>query len=158
MASTICTSSDATTIREATHFDINAIVAMGGRFLSSTTYRGRIKDNPTQRAALVMHLIDSDNSVIFVADKGDDELVGFLGLFTYRHPMSDQLFAAEIAWWVEPEARGKTGLQLLSAGETWAKNQKAEVLQMIAPIQELEQLYLRRGYIPIERHFQKAMG
>lgn len=145
-------------IREADDADLNAIVAMGGRFLSSTSYKGHIEDRPDVRARLADDLIRSPHSVILVAEQvGEMELMGFLALHLYRHPLSGQAFCTEIAWWVEPQARGRVGLQLLRRGEEWARIRGAEVIQMIAPTPDVERLYERKGYQSIERSYQKAL-
>lgn len=148
-----------TVIRRADLGDAGAIVAMGGRFLDSSTYSGKIKDCPDVRLRLVTGLINATDGVILVADTKDDpgHLVGFLALFAYSHPMSGQRFCCEVAWWVEPHARGMTGVSLLLEGERWAKSQGCEVMQMIAPTREVEVLYERKGYVPVERHYQRAL-
>lgn len=145
-------------IREADDADLNAIVAMGGRFLRGTDYRGRIDDRPEVRARLADELIRNPHGVILVAEEmGQMELVGFLALVLFDHPMSGQRFCTEMAWWVEPHARGRVGVQLLKQGEEWAKLHGAEVMQMVAPTPEVERLYEKKGYTAIERTYQRAL-
>lgn len=152
------------TIRGAEQHDINAIVAMGGRFIALTRYRDLIVDNPAKRAETILRMLESPNSVIFVAERQDLDLIGFIAMFTYNHPMSDQLFAAEAAWWVEPDARGRVGLLLLTTGEAWAKGKGASIIQMVSPMPEdgtktdLDRLYERRGYRAIERQYHKGLS
>lgn len=127
---------------------------MGERFLR-IVYRDLIQPHEPTLRALGLHLLTSDGSTVFVAEKAG-EVLGMIGLMAYPHPMSGERTVAEVMWWVQPESRG-CGLRLLRAGEDWAREQGATVLQMIAPSPETERLYERLGYVPVERTYQRRL-
>jgi GNAT superfamily N-acetyltransferase len=143
------------TIREATLADVPRLVAMGEQFLGSV-YRGLIQGDAPTLTRFATHLVESDASVVYVAER-DARIVGMIGLMRYPHPMSGETTAAEVMWWVDPAHRG-CGLRLFRAGERWATAQGARVVQMIAPTVDVERLYTRLGYGPVERVFQKRIA
>lgn len=144
-------------VRRAALNDVAAIAEMGSHFLAGSGYSAHISDNPAHRSATAATLIANPDALVLVADRGDGSLVGMLILVLYAHPLSGQLFAAELVWWVEPDARGKAGLQLLVEGERWARDRGAEAIQMIAPTLDVERIYQRRGYAATERQYQKVL-
>lgn len=66
------------------------------------------------------------------------------------------LAAQEIAWWVEPEARG-VGLGMLQEYEEWAwgKGAKAVKVASLAVFPETEKIYERLGYERVETSWAK---
>lgn len=143
-----------TTIRAATHDDVDAMVAMGRQFLA-TEYPGRLMDNPEQLARLTHQLIDGDSSVVLVAER--EAVIGMIACVAYAHPMSGELTAAEMFWWVDPAHRG-CGLRLFRAAERWAREQGAQMFQMIAPSPEVERLYQRLGFTKIETIYHRSLA
>lgn len=143
------------TIREATTNDVNALVAMGTRFLDSV-YARKIHANADALRSLSVGLLASADAVIYVAELGS-EIVGMMGLMRYVHPMSGELTASEVMWWVDPERRG-SGIRLFRVGEAWAQDSGATVIQMIAPSPEVERFYVRAGYEPVERTYQRRLS
>ena len=51
---------------------------------------------------------------------------GMLVFIVFDHPFADEKISQELAWYVEPESRGKMGLQLLRAAEDKAGSMVAE--------------------------------
>lgn len=144
------------TIREATAADADAIVALGQRFLHGSVYAGKIGDNPAQVRTLALHLIASPDGVVFVAEDATG-LVGLLAAFAHFHYLSGERTAGEVAWWVDVEKRG-IGIRLLRRAEQWARAQGAVTFQMIAPTPDVEVLYERLGYAPVERWYQRSVA
>lgn len=142
--------------RPATLADVNDIVAMGGRFRAQSVYRDRVADNPAQVRALTERMVSGPDSVVLVAEDVDG-LAGMLAILTFPHHMSGERIAGEVAWWVEPAKRG-IGLRLLREAERWARAQGATAIQMIAPTPDVEAIYSRLGYEPIERTFQRRIA
>jgi GNAT superfamily N-acetyltransferase len=142
-------------IRDAAHDDLDAIVAMGRRFLAETDYRDRISENPAQMRVIAERLIDVDEGALLVSDR-DGALTGMIGLFVFRHPISDEVFATELFWWVEPEHRGQ-GIRLLRRAEAWAADKGAKALQMIAPTPQVARVYAALGYAHIEDSYQREL-
>lgn len=64
--------------------------------------------------------------------------------------------AQEIAWWVEPSARG-IGLGMLDEYEQWAKAKGAYAIKVasLAMFPETEKIYERRGYERLETSWVK---
>ncbi len=141
-------------IRAATLEDVPRIVEMGQRF-RELIYRDLLADNPVQMRAISERLISGDDSVILVVEKFD-RVIGMIGMMLFDHFLSAERVAGEVAWWIEPEDRGD-GLRLLLAAETWARDNGAQKIQMIAPNERVGKLYRRLGYMPIETAYQKAL-
>jgi len=144
-------------IRDAVIGDVDALVALGASFLAQTPYGALLPTNPAAIAAIMTHLITSDDGVIFVAHLGDGTLTGMVGAMCFRHLLSGEWVASELFWWMEPAARGGLdGVRLLKLAETWARAQGAAKLQMIAPIDApaVARVYVRRGYTPVEIAYQ----
>lgn len=150
-----------TVIREATHHDVPALVAMGLRFRNATVYATRLAENPEQMAALGRHLIDSEDGLLLVADRGG-EPIGMMGVLVFAHHLSGARTAGEVFFWVEPAHRGY-GIRLLRRAEQWAKARGATTMQMIAPVvvddpdQDVGPLYARVGYHALEVAYEKTL-
>lgn len=146
-------------IREANWQDLEEIVQMGHDFLRGTQYVAVIKENPEQMQAMAARLLNDGNGVIFVAQDGfKGPLVGMIGMMAFPHPISAQRVAAEVFWWVTPEARGTTGVRLLKRAEQWAKGlMEAEIIQLVGPTPEVCRLYEKLGYGKIETLYQRKV-
>lgn len=143
------------TIRAATPNDLDAIVAMGERFIE-TEYPGAIRFDPERLVSLACSLMAGAGAVLIA--EAADGLVGMMALTTYQHPMNGDTIATEIVWWMEPEARGgRAALQLFAAGEAWARTQGATKFQMIAPSDKVGRFYERIGFERIEVHYQRSL-
>jgi len=112
-------------------------------------------DNPLQLTALTAQLIESPDGVVFVADDGD-RLVGMIGMMTFSHHLTGEKTAGEVAWWVEPDARG-IGTALLKQAERWGAEQGALHIQMNAPNTRVGALYERRGYQMAETTYYRPV-
>lgn len=144
------------TIRLATPADLDAIVTLGEHFLAESTYRPVLAKNPAQMRALATRLIETDDGDIFVAAR-DETLLGMFGAFVFAHPISGELVASEVFWYVDPVWRG-VGLRLLYAAQRWARARGAVVLQLIAPTPDVATLYEKLGYIRIETLYQRRIA
>ena len=141
-------------IRPALASDLDAIVAMGARFITETPYRW-IALNPAQLRETAGWLLSSPDRVILVSERGG-ALVGMIGLACYPHPFSGERIAGELFWWVEPEHRGG-GVRLLKAAEVWAKAAGARRLQMVAPSPAVADMYRRLGFAEVEQNFDREL-
>lgn len=144
-------------IRAAELSDVPRLVAMGQRFLRETPYASRLVENAEQMRSTVTRMLDADTTAVFVAED-DDDLVGMIGMLCFVHPLSGESVGSELFLWVEPQARGITGLRLLRRGEQWAINQGAQKLQMIAPTADVGTLYQHLGYERVEELYQRAVA
>jgi GNAT superfamily N-acetyltransferase len=141
-------------IRRAEPEDMERIVEMGQRFVAETEYSERIAVRPERLLDTVINVATNPDGVIFVS--GKDAVTGMIAMLAYDHPFSGERTAFEVVWWVDPEARGD-GIRLLRAAESWAKEQGATKMQMVAPNQRVGALYERLGYAPIETSYQRSL-
>lgn len=131
---------------------------MGERFLAETTYRSRgVVGDPVRMAESFALLIAADAGSVLVATS-DTELVGMIVMALFENPITAELTATELAWWVEPAHRGGAGIRLLKRAEAWARGQGARKVQMVAPTPQVEDLYARLGYGYLEAAYQKAIA
>ena len=141
-------------IREATGADVPRIVEMGQRFLTVTPYRDLMRGNPETMAATVTGLLATPQGLVLVAER-DGALVGMIGVLIFPHHVSGEWTAGELFWWMEPGARGG-GVRLLKRAEAWAHARGAVRMQMIAPDEQIGQMYARLGYAPIEVAYERV--
>lgn len=141
-------------IRGALLPDIPRLVVMGVHFIQSTQYAGQIGENPDALFDMMLKLIEAENAVIFV--DGETQPIGMLGAHIFQHPMSGELVASELFWWVEPEHRGN-GLALYRALEGWAEERGVHKIQMVAPDERTSRVYCALGFTKVEELYQKAL-
>lgn len=149
-----------TTVRRATHDDIEGLVDLGLRFLANTPYAnlpGVTRESVRRGLATTI-----DEGVVFAA-----EFEGtFVGLCAGA--MCGPWFAAEarigveLSWWVDPEFRGVAGIRLLRDFEAWAIAQGAKRLAFSDLILEGETtagtILERLGYRMVERTYFREVG
>lgn len=65
----------------------------------------------------------------------------------------------EIAWWVEPECRGGS-IEMLKMYEAWAIESGAKLIEVksLNKFKEIEKVYDRMGYKPIETSWVKVIN
>lgn len=144
-------------IREATPADIPRLLEMGRRFISESSYKHHIVENPEQMKTLGEQIISNPNGMILVSDNGG-KLNGMLALILFPHYVSGELIAGEVFWWVDPEAReGSTGLKLMRKAEEIAAEMGAKKMQMVAPTQRIGKLYEHLGYTEVESTYQRDL-
>jgi len=67
------------------------------------------------------------------------------------------LWADELAFWIDPAARGPWADRFLAAYEAWARDLGARLVGLSSLGPRAEQLYTRRGYEPADRKFVKVI-
>ncbi len=142
-------------IREATEADLPRIVELGSASLVDGPYAGIIKDVPVQALKFAKQVLEKGQ--ILLGEHGG-AVVGLIGFIFARHHFSDQPYAAELMWYVEPEHRaGGMGLQLLWAAEKAAKRMGAEDMLFTAPNDDVAAIYKRFGYSRLEVTYRKDL-
>lgn len=142
-------------IREATEADLPRIVELGSRSLIDGPYAGIIKDVPAQARKCAQQVLAGGKILL---GEQDGAVVGLLGFVFARHHFSDQPYAAELMWYVEPEHRkGGIALQLLWAAEKAATEMGAEDFLFTAPNEEVAAIYKRFGYEKLEVTCRKKL-
>lgn len=129
---------------------------MGTAFLHLSSYGDFLSFDPTRMRDIATRLIGGQESTLFVADTRRN-LVGMIGVWVFDHPLSGDRVAGEVFWWVDPNQRGRTGIRLWDAAETWARERGASAMQMIAPNDRVARLYQTRGYRPLETVYQRSL-
>jgi GNAT superfamily N-acetyltransferase len=143
-------------IRQATPADRDTIASMAVEFLADSVYSSVIRADYAHLAQLVALVIEQH--VVFIAETADG-VAGFLALLKLAHPMNGDLYAEELAWWVDPDWRGSSAAgRLLRAGENWARDQGLRVIKMGAPVgSPVGSHYERLGYSPLEVTYTKKL-
>lgn len=143
-------------IREANESDIPAIVKLGSRSLLDGPYKDKIKDNPEQSAETALTIIRKSGKVLVWEE--DNQITGLLAFIMFPHYFSGELTAGEMMWYVVPEARkGGAALKLLWEAEKLAKQMGAVSMQFTSPSREVDALYNRFGYKPVETTYMKRL-
>lgn len=144
-------------IRTATRRDTAALVRMACRFIAESSYRGLVlADSAHQEKAIAwLH----EHGLLLVADVGNGP-VGMLGMAIVPSPVSGELVASEVCWWLEPELRGGTlAVRMWEFAERWAADNDARYVHMLAPHgTTVGEMYRRRGYLPLETVWQKRVA
>lgn len=146
------------TIRQATAEDSARVVEMVCRFIAETPYAAVVTTAADKLLETTLAVMTSAG-VIFVAER-HSSVIGFIAVAAIREPpLGGEPFAEELAWWVEPEARGgRTAVYLLGAAENWTLQNRLSCLKMVAPHgSRVGTFYQRRGYEPIETAFIKRL-
>lgn len=146
-------------IRNATHNDLAAIVAMSEKFYATTHYSRWAEFNPDTVFDLAVNLID--NHVMLVAEV-DGKVVGMVGLFVAPFMFnSNRIGAYEVVWWVNPDAQGAgVGMELLAAIEPACRAKGANAIQMVMMANsppKAQAIYERFGYGHSETSFTKEL-
>ena len=146
-------------IRTAEHGDLERLVHLGVRFLTTTpAYCTLLRPDPERLYVLLETALTLGLGTVLVAEV-DGEVVGGLVYVILPNPISGEATAEEIAWFVAPEHRTSSiGPRLLVAGESWCAANGATTIKMIAPAgSEVGRFYARRGYVAVETAYAKQV-
>lgn len=114
-------------IRPATEEDIPRLVELGRMMHAESRYAG-LDYAATKVDALLRRLMT--DGFLIVAQQGERLVGGFAGMIS-EHWFSHDLVAADLALFIEPDARGgMTAPRLVKAFVTWAKARGASVIDI----------------------------
>jgi GNAT superfamily N-acetyltransferase len=87
------------------------------------------------------------------------QLAGGIAVVELPNLITGDLYAEEVAWWVEPNRRGlRLGPQLIAVAEEWATTRGLRSIKMVAPIpSQVGRYYERRGYVALETAYLKVL-
>ena len=136
-------------IRPATISDIPMILEMGRAFASEAGVIDHVGWDDDTVIHLLEQLIALDEGILIVGDNG------MIGGIVSPHPYSGQIIFQELFW----RSHGFEGIRLLKAAEQAAKERGAKLSVMIGmdTLPDLERLYGRMNYKPMERLYCKDL-
>jgi GNAT superfamily N-acetyltransferase len=135
--------------RDATPADLTTIVRLVARYHQASPV-DRAPFDQGHTAATVSALIDSPTGHVGVMG---DPAVGVLMASASPWLWGPGLVADEILWWVDPEARGKGGMDLLRHYERWAEEIGVVMVGVSALDGRLPPILRRRGYSSWDRKY-----
>jgi len=136
-------------IRPATLGDIPAVLEMGRAFADEAGVTDKVGWDDEAVTALLAHLVESPDGVLFVGDNG------MIGGLVFPHPFSGTKVFQELFW----RSHGGEGLKLLKAAEDYAREQGAtrSIMIGIDTMPSIDRLYARLNYEPMERLYSKEL-
>lgn len=145
------------TIRLATLDDLEPLYRLCASFYHSSEYSLPL-DQAYGSNYIRNHIPQKDNLSLVLEDQG--QLVGCLLAISGPHPFFPVRVSTELVWWVEPEFRGKSSLDLLKAFEYWSVElQKCNLICITSHTDDprLAVYYKRMKYIPKELSWYKTI-
>jgi Acetyltransferase (GNAT) family len=147
-------------IRVATTDDHYRCVEMGIRFAEASPYADlQVDEAKVHEMVHTFISAPNDKKIILLLLNELEYPVGMVLGTIEEFLFNRKKIAAEVAWWVDPEFRGRNSVQLLEAYEYWATMCKADVIQMSLLHDEhqekLDKLYKRKDYVPTETGYIK---
>lgn len=150
-------------VRRATAEDSEQYSRMAAAFHAASPIHSAVPFDSDGFANFFLSAIANPDMGVWATEK-DGKLIGIAGALCYPMYFSpSHRVAQEIWWYLSPEARGSgAGKQMYDAIEAWAKEQGATALFMIAledkRSDKMAKLYMRQGFIPMERTFFKEVA
>lgn len=157
--------------REASHADVDQLVALGPRIFANAIRGLRVDfDRSTWRKQVTQCLRFADRRILVAVNAG--EIVAVRIVAAVAPLFSKQAAVFTLTNWVSPAARHKGIASLLeAAAETWAKTVGASVMMAGVPYdydahrelgdatgkEQAEAFYRRRGYAAAETNFIKEV-
>ena len=131
--------------------DIPRFVALCKNFHQASPYNNR--DFSVEKVTTLAKSITASNKqdfIIITLVDDNDLTQGFLIGITSEIPFSEEKVAMELAWWVEPQARGtRKSVEMVFAFKEWAKRVGCKVAQMSmienTGTDKIDKLYIKAG-------------
>jgi GNAT superfamily N-acetyltransferase len=136
------------TVRPAIASDHADLVRLGTSFYAESSHGGGPAD-----VARMTHIVDSvlaHGTIAVVEDRGGT-LRGLLALLVGPHPLTGIPTGMDVAWYLEPGARGgPTAVRLVREAEQAAKDAGATRIQIGAPDARVQTFLERLAYRAVE--------
>ncbi len=145
-------------IRKATIEDFDAILDMCSEFWGHTQFSEPFDREHTRSMVQMSH----DHELLLVID--DDGINGFIAAIkSHLLGSSSAMMATELAWWVNPEKRGKmSGVGLVSTLERLCIEQEVKYLNLAymqsSMPKQVRSMYERMGYALQETLYTKVLN
>lgn len=148
------------TVRPAAMCDQNRVIALLRNFYDAHRDRTpmRFEFDPVYASRLFStHAFDKRACCFLLDVQGKAQGVLMAGAF--EHPFARLAVARETVWWIEPEYRGRSALEMLRAFERWARAAGCKYTTMGALQDDsaVLTLYRRCGYQLAETHVMKPL-
>lgn len=146
-------------VRLGTIGDIPRCIELSKNFYQHTEYAEHI---PLCEKTCAVHMTTSIEQELLAVFEVDGTVQGFAMALAYPCLMNaDYLVGAEVAWWIEPEHRGSSGVKILKFLENKARDKGIKcfsmmLLEAIEP-EKVAQIYKACGYTQAERTFLKVL-
>lgn len=107
-------------MREATYFDLPALIALGERMHAESPHFSRIAFSAVKLRETLMAVMGSPDGFLWVVEK-DGVIAGVMVAIALQHWCSTDVVATELVLFVEREHRGSLiGARLIKKYRTWA--------------------------------------
>lgn len=144
-------------IRQAISSDKAAVLMMARSFHSAAELPFAFS---AATASILFDACLCDDDRLCLIYERDGAPVGMLAAYAANHMLAPVKIASEIAWWIEPQHRGRSAVAMLTAYEQWARQRGCALIHMVGlgadPV--TAKLYERQGYLAAERHFMKPLS
>lgn len=133
--------------------DLDTILEMGMKFVETTGYKEAADKDIIKELIKAFLEAPHTSHIIILDDFGF--IAGQATPFLFGHGM----LASEVAWWIDPSARGENkGIKLMEAFEYWAKNiAGCRYISMSSLDKDVEKIYKKKGYKLYERAYMKVV-
>lgn len=144
-------------IRKAILSDTTALISLFTDFFDeSISFYGIPLDHKTVAKTVISHI---RNHVVFVLEKDDEEIVGFIGGVIASYPINENVkIFVESGWFVKEDYR-KGSVQLLIELEKYCKEIGVKHIIIgntdTEKTEQFKRFYERKGYKLFEQHFIK---
>lgn len=146
-------------IRKAVLSDLTSLIYLFSDFYDeSISFYGIPLDHKTVAKTIINYI---RNHVVFVLEKDDEEIVGFIGGVTATYPVNENVkIFIESGWFVKEDYR-KHSIELLSELENYCKEIGIEHIIIgntdTGKTEQFKRFYERKGYKLFEQHFIKEI-
>lgn len=107
-------------MREATYFDLPALIALGARMHAESPHFSRIAFSADKLRETLMAVMGSPDGFLWVVEK-DGLIAGVMVAIALQHWCSSDVVATELVLFVEREHRGSLiGARLIKKYRAWA--------------------------------------
>ncbi len=150
-------------LKIATWDHLPDILEMAQEFYNNSPYQGIEEYDESRVAEIAMASFENQKDrIVILLVTPEGKPVGMVAGLATTAVFNHNRVATELIWWVYPEYRGKSSLELFKAYEYWAKN-VAKCSSVVTALLEdelvdrLSSFYQRQGYTPAERAFIKRI-
>ncbi len=146
-------------IRKANLSDTSALISLFRDFYDESLKAYGIPMDERTVGKMVINYVR--NHVVFVLEKDDKEIVGFIGGVVATYPVNEKVkLFIESGWFVKEDYR-KGSIQLLAVLEKHCKDNEIEHLIIgntdIGKTEQFKRFYEQKGYKLFEQHFIKGI-